>query len=626
MLYALGLERMLSPRRGIPLPHAMTSYLQTNSNEDVVILESDVALEISNRAGQVVTITRSARAQTDNRIIRVTHAAALTNPGETGSSRDYFVWDPGAASREDGFHRFLEDFLGWSLPTVRRYDATDAKLYLETVFPLFWVEQKVGWSAIPASIPTYFRIRDVQKRAVEFIINLDAYKDALRRQKLQELIGINAREWRIELEKLDNALLQVGGRHESLPKAPTAISEELGRARLMVEEDGWKPLREAIEALRARVSEILAASIPDVATSSEHLAQELQRLNSLIEGLNSERVQIHNVKQLKLSDVEALRRRIASLDEDLQKNLDVQKIQRYSGITSALTPDRCPTCEQSLHDTLLSQEAIGAIMPIEDNIEYLRSQLRMFKNILEREVVAQRGIEVEASKLDRQLSEVYSRVRAVRTDLVSPGGNPSAAVIEERVRAEGRIRELENSENVFWGSIERLAGLSREYAALLEEQSKLSLDLTDDDIRKVRKLTLLVQEQVEQYGFKTFKSTEISIAEDSYKPEKEGFEIGFETSASDAIRLKWAYQLGLLELASEENTNHPGFLLFDEPRQQSSSKVSFANLLRRAALAKERDQQVIFFTSEDLSNFEQMTSGLECQKLVFPGFILQRLS
>jgi hypothetical protein len=33
MLYVLGLERMLSPRREIPLPHAMTSYL-TPTTED----------------------------------------------------------------------------------------------------------------------------------------------------------------------------------------------------------------------------------------------------------------------------------------------------------------------------------------------------------------------------------------------------------------------------------------------------------------------------------------------------------------------------------------------------------------------------------------------------------------
>ncbi len=31
MIYVLGLERMLSPRREIPLPHAMTSHLVTDT-------------------------------------------------------------------------------------------------------------------------------------------------------------------------------------------------------------------------------------------------------------------------------------------------------------------------------------------------------------------------------------------------------------------------------------------------------------------------------------------------------------------------------------------------------------------------------------------------------------------
>jgi hypothetical protein len=46
MLYALGFERMLSPRREIPLPHAMTSYLSTDDNKRVEIVESSVALEL----------------------------------------------------------------------------------------------------------------------------------------------------------------------------------------------------------------------------------------------------------------------------------------------------------------------------------------------------------------------------------------------------------------------------------------------------------------------------------------------------------------------------------------------------------------------------------------------------
>lgn len=46
MLYALGLERMLSPRREIPLPHAMTAYLNTNDEKRVEVLESSACSEL----------------------------------------------------------------------------------------------------------------------------------------------------------------------------------------------------------------------------------------------------------------------------------------------------------------------------------------------------------------------------------------------------------------------------------------------------------------------------------------------------------------------------------------------------------------------------------------------------
>ena len=95
---------------------------------------------------------------------------------------------------------------------------------------------------------------------------------------------------------------------------------------------------------------------------------------------------------------------------------------------------------------------------------------------------------------------------------------------------------------------------------------------------------------------------------------------------SDAIRLKWAYQLGLLELSSVEATNHPGMLLFDEPRQQSSAKVSFESLLTRAASAKQRNHQVIFSTSEELQNLQRITADLDCEVLIYPEYIIQPIS
>ena len=54
--------------------------------------------------------------------------------------------DPGAAQREAGFHRYLAEFMGWQLPRARRFDGSETMLYLETVFPLLYIEQKAGWS------------------------------------------------------------------------------------------------------------------------------------------------------------------------------------------------------------------------------------------------------------------------------------------------------------------------------------------------------------------------------------------------------------------------------------------------------------------------------------------------
>jgi hypothetical protein len=571
MLYALGLERMLSPRREIPLPHAMTSYLETDSKERHSVLESGVSLEIENSAGQIVTVHRTIKSPVDNRLISVDFGPTLTDANTTARRRNFFVVDPGAAQREDGFHR------------------------------------------------------EVHKRAIEFIMDLDVHKLELRRLQLDDLIAANAREWRTQWEEIDKLARRSGGRAEALPQTPTGILSDLDRAHVQIAENAdWIALRTLLSRLRVRVAETMTAPVPEVGSSADELERQLHVLNGKIESVNTERVKVYNAKQLKSADIESLKRRIKSLAEDLQKNQDVQKLQRYSGAVADLTPDHCPTCEQSLIDTLLSQDALTAVMPIEDNIEYLRSQVRMFEDILAREEQEIRTMEQTIARMDRELFEFYSRVRTLRSDLVSPGANPSAAAIEERVRSQSRIRELEGIQSALDDSIDSLKSLSAIYSGLLKERAELPSDkMSAQDKSKFNELSNFLREQAREYGFSTFDPDELTISEDTYRPQKEGFEIGFETSASDAIRLKWAYQLALLELDSEIATNHPGVLLFDEPRQQSSAKVSFESLLKRAALAKKRDQQVIFSTSEELANLQRITSKLDCAERIFPGYVIQ---
>ncbi|MEJ8406055.1 hypothetical protein WKI27_11925 [Brevundimonas vesicularis] len=629
MLYALGLEKMLSPRREVPLPHAMTSFLKNDDESTATVLESGVSLEIQNGAGSIVTVHRAVkRTGIDNRLISVDFGPVLTDPSARPERRNFFVLDPGAAQREDGFHRFLEDFLGWQLPTVRRYDSPDGKLYLETIFPLFWVEQKVGWSSIPAAIPTYLKIREVQKRAVEFIMDVDIHKLELERQRLQERIDQNARDWRNLWEEMDRYARRNGGKTEALPQRPSTVPDDLSRAHILIAEKAtWISLKDVLAQLRHRLAELNEVPVPAVGASLDHLVRELEVLGKQVEDLNRKRVEVYQAKQLKDADIGSLRRRIRSLADDMQKNQDVQKLQRYAGSAGSLTPDQCPTCEQSLSDSLMSQQVLTAVMPIEDNIEYIRSQMKMFEDILQREMEEMSKIEVGTAQTDRELNDLYGRIRTVRADLIAPTGNPSAVAIEERVRIEARIREVEAIQATLDDTVDRMRTLASTFGALLIDLSKLPKEkMSPLDRQKFETLTSLIRQLAQEFEFSTFDSSELTIDEDSYRPQKEGYEIGFETSASDAIRLKWAYQLGLLELSHKHPTNHPGMLLLDEPRQQSSSRVSFSKLLERAAARQRTDQQVIVSTSEDLSTLTDILTRIDCSKKIIPGYVIKPLS
>jgi hypothetical protein len=136
-------------------------------------------------------------------------------------------------------------------------------------------------------------------------------------------------------------------------------------------------------------------------------------------------------------------------------------------------------------------------------------------------------------------------------------------------------------------------------------------ELSSQDHQKLELWGASIRQQLREYGFRSLSSSEIEISPFTYKPELEGFELQTTISASDLIRTIWAYQSGMLEVAREAQTNHPGMLVFDEPRQQSTRDVSFAALLKRASNASKCGQQVIFFTSEEKKRLKEHLRDLD---------------
>jgi hypothetical protein len=373
LLYALGLERMLSPRREIPLTYVMTTHLDDPDTGSLrPVLESSVSVELENAVGNIITVRRGVKSTRDTRLVTVLQGPALSEPTAHYQERDYFVLDPGAAQREAGFHRMLTDFIGWQLPGVRRFDGSETSLYMETIFPLLYVEQKAGWSSMPAAFPNYLQIRDVGRRAVEFIMGLDTHELELKRQRLDLELAECTSAWSTKHNEIQSVAALANARMEGIPATPTiSIADIEGAFLLVAVADDWRPLEETASILRSRVADMQNAEVPDVEDVSEEAADELNSLAELASEQNAHRNGLFRARQAEIIQRASVARRLAALEEDLQKNLDAQKLRNFgSKITETFAPDYCPTCSQPIEDTLLAQQASAAVMPVEDNIEY----------------------------------------------------------------------------------------------------------------------------------------------------------------------------------------------------------------------------------------------------------------
>jgi hypothetical protein len=158
--------------------------------------------------------------------------------------------------------------------------------------------------------------------------------------------------------------------------------------------------------------------------------------------------------------------------------------------------------------------------------------------------------------------------------------------------------------------------------------------LSPEDRRKISTIVTSMRSQLTLYGYKSFITSEITLAEDNLRPIAEVLdrgetvqrEIGLNDSASDGTRLKWAYYLAILALAKNTPINHFQLAIFDEPGQQEMKWEDLQEFLRWIAKNIVKGQQVIVSTSESFERINTAVAGMEVNVLNFDGFILQPLS
>jgi hypothetical protein len=627
ILYALGLEAMLGASHNIPLPPAMTHEIADDDGKIHRVLESSVLLEFENQKGDVLTVQRPVISDSENRrLIKTWLGPKLTNPKGDYKQLDRFVRIEGAVQRPDGFHHMLARFLEWEMPQVLRHQGPPCPLYLECIFPLLVIEQKHGWSGIQARMPTHLGIREIGKRATEFLLNLDEYSSATARQLLEQEATALKTEWTATTSNFAIAARMAGGAVKDLPSQPVAdwpsptppqvlIPTENGQQELAVflaqEEEVLRQLEKEEIPRVEQVAQELATSL---AQAQKNLAETDLAIEALIKDIQNEQNQLSAIDE-----------RLEALEEDLQKNRDTQRLRELgSNAQLNLWEGNCPTCHQPVTDSLF--ERGPQPMSVADNIGLIEEQIRTFKAMRADSKRVVTAKDRRLAFLRQKLDELRSLIRTQKRSLTSDARAPSEAAIQARLQLEDRIRQLHRATQ----EIERVSHQLNELASRwrkLQERTKLvaKSELSESDNRKLQLLQKLLIDQLQEYGFSSMAPSSIRISQTTYRPEHEGFDLGFDLSASDMIRTIWAYIHGLLELSRTEQTNHPGLLILDEPRQQETARVDFASFLKRASSAGKAEQQVIFATSEEPGHLRSVLKGLPHTFIEFEGRILKRM-
>lgn len=607
IVFALGLEGMLSARRDIPLPHSMTDYVDVEGAE-LPVLRSTVALELENAAGEVITVVRVVKDPViDRSLVQVTFGPALTQPsGAAYEQRDYFVRRSGAAQREAGFHRFLAAFIGWDLPKVSRMDGSEGLLYLECLFPYFYVEQKHGWSGVQARMPTYLGIRDVAKRSPEYLLGLEVFDRILARQRLRSAASMIETSWQEAIAEYARAAEGAGA---VIARVPERISSDFDADSAVPQiflDNRWVGVDEALAALQAQISQLVNAGTPTVGQDAAGLEQELSEKHALLERV----VAAHGAVAEELREYEQRTRqlelRIESLAEDLQRHRDSVVLERLgsSQSVSMLADHVCPTCHQELDD---GSTVTAHAMTAAENIKYIEQQLSTFtamRRDTERVTSALRARRDSLRQTSRQLR---SEVRALRDSLTSQNEAPSLATVSQLVSTRLKVERFEERRGDLSAHRERLTQIHASWhdnRTLLRNLSDEGL--TDADKRRLIDLENAFRDQLRRYHFSSLPADAVDINRETYRPSHEGFDLGFDISASDMIRVIWAYLIAFMRVGVTDSGNHLGLLMFDEPRQQETARESYEELLQQAAAEGTNGVQIVIATSETSESLQRM--------------------
>ena len=570
--YCLGLEQILGGVGGIGPKVLTAAYKSSLQDGDAhhTVLESGAYLEISNGI-QTITVFRSIKHESKDPHLLTVYFGEYSEIGNPKIQfLDYYVHMPNSATNERGFHTFLASFLHLDLPIVTSSDGHERKLYLQVIFSAMFIEQKHGWASILSGMPI-LGIRESKKRVVEFILNLDTLKNERERNQLKEIKAQLCREWDHLIWSIQHQCNYQSCSVVNLPAKPRILTDD-DCSRITIYTSQKTEIAETIMQLKAEYGEITALK-PRIVENFDNLSKELNDTQAQISNLTHRRASLAYKLSQELHTIKKLEDNLGIVLIDIQNNTDAARLQKFgSDENSTMSVNICPLCNQRIQDNILHPSAGNLFMSIDDNITHLKEQKKLLEFSLHSHTETKSSIERELNALDATLLTLRRLAHALRSDLyTTTDADTSEAIMLKKIEISRSIEQYAKLQDSLDQFINQLKDLSKQWSNYLARKNCLPASgSTDEDKAKIQLLKTTFISNLKKYNYSSITDFDrIDISDESLLPTIDGFDMKFDSSASDGIRLIWAFTTALLQVSAQKNGNHPGLIIIDEPAQQS---------------------------------------------------------
>ncbi len=637
LLYSLGMEELVG---GVGPKH-LTSAARASfdyEGESVDVLSAETLIELENSSGVVITMRRAIKHdERSDRLVELVNAAVLTEGHSPSNWHPTYIHGQGSASQEDGFFQQFESFLGLQLPKVGLTSGKTTKLYLQTLFAAHAIEQKRGWTDYIAGIP-FYGIRDARTRVAEYLLGLGTFENLALKSELDADSSQISLDWRQRAEDVRRDASALGFSVYGMPSQVTTTFTTDAIQLKRASDDEPMELRDYAMSLAAELQHItsskdahIANGTPELRSRISEVEQELQRIAVLYD-----RASTHHA--LQAASRTELRTLLNETEHDLTKNKAVQRLQEMGAQRGVeLATGSCPSCHQPVSDSLVVERAVGSQMDLESNIGYLDSQRRMLTRQLgaleEGLTVAEAAVRSFAQDLDRKRDQLTS----LKEDLGS-SAQQSKAVLRRAIQLELEIGRLDVLAHSSQRIAEDLSSIAYRLRANQEARARLPKSLySDSDLAAIKLFEKNFRANAGSFGYTSVADLrEVSINDKSLTPSLSDIElreyrqrpdIKSESSASDFVRLIWAYLIALHQASkmSSPPGNHLGFLLLDEPGQHSMSQQSQRALLKTLISSTNLQSIVAASFDESSSIFDYVTEGVAHKLISWEGKLIAPL-